>query len=165
MKGADGRIEKHPDSRIREALELVFRKFAELGSVRQVLLWFRQETLALPSLEYQRGLGQAAHWRLPVYNTIHKILCNPIYAGAYAFGRTLVERCRATHAAAPPSITAQADAYRSAASRVRRARGVVCSQAFCVANDAEGSSMSPTLAFTITPFICALSAISLRLRS
>lgn len=88
VKGADGRIEKHPDSRIREALELVFRKFAELGSVRQVLLWFRQETLALPSLEYQRGLGQVAHWRLPVYNTIHKILCNPIYAGAYAFGRT-----------------------------------------------------------------------------
>ena len=79
---------EHPDSRIREALELVFRKFAELGSVRQVLLWFRQETLALPSLEYERGLGQAAHWRLPVYNTIHKMLCNPIYAGAYAFGRT-----------------------------------------------------------------------------
>jgi hypothetical protein len=27
-------------------------------------------------------------WRLPVYNTILKILTNPCYAGAYAFGRT-----------------------------------------------------------------------------
>lgn len=89
VKAADGRIEKHPDSRIREALELVFRKFAELGSVRQVLLWFRQEKLALPSLEEERRAGRAVKWRLPVYNTIHKILCHPIYAGAYTFGRTI----------------------------------------------------------------------------
>jgi DNA invertase Pin-like site-specific DNA recombinase len=88
VRAEDGRIEKHPDSRIREALKMVFRKFAELGSVRQVLLWFRQEALALPSLEQERGVGRPVKWRLPVYSSIHKILCNPIYAGAYAFGRT-----------------------------------------------------------------------------
>ena len=38
VRTPDGHIEKHPDARIREALGLVFRKFAELGSVRQVLL-------------------------------------------------------------------------------------------------------------------------------
>jgi recombinase/recombinase-like zinc beta ribbon protein len=27
-------------------------------------------------------------WRLPAYNIVHNILTNPIYAGAYAFGRT-----------------------------------------------------------------------------
>ena len=27
-------------------------------------------------------------WKLPVYNTIHRLLTNPIYGGAYAFGRT-----------------------------------------------------------------------------
>jgi DNA invertase Pin-like site-specific DNA recombinase len=88
VRGADEPIEKHPDARIREALEMVFRKFAELGSARQVLLWFRQETLTLPSLEQERGVGGPVKWRLPVYSSIHKILCNPIYAGAYAFGRT-----------------------------------------------------------------------------
>jgi hypothetical protein len=67
---------------------MVFRKFAELGSVRQVLLWFRQETLTLPSAEPEPGGGRPVKWRVPVYSTIHKILCNPIYAGAYAFGRT-----------------------------------------------------------------------------
>ena len=75
-------------ARIRDALEMVFRKFAELGSVRQVLLWFRQETHTLPSAEPEHGVGRPVKWLLPVYSTIHKILCNPIYAGAYAFGRT-----------------------------------------------------------------------------
>jgi len=88
VRAADGRAEKHPDARIRDALQMVFRKFAELGSVRQVLLWFRQETLTLPSAEPEHGVGRPVKWRLPVYSTIHKILCNPIYAGAYAFGRT-----------------------------------------------------------------------------
>ena len=27
-------------------------------------------------------------WKLPAYNAVHNILTNPIYAGAYAFGRT-----------------------------------------------------------------------------
>src|SRR5690349_19653283 len=36
VRAADERAEKHPDARIRDALEMVFRKFAELGSVRQV---------------------------------------------------------------------------------------------------------------------------------
>jgi hypothetical protein len=27
-------------------------------------------------------------WKLPRYNTIHRLLTNPIYAGAYVFGRT-----------------------------------------------------------------------------
>src|SRR6202035_5440987 len=32
--------------------------------------------------------GRRLEWRAPVYNTIHRILCNPIYAGAYAYGRS-----------------------------------------------------------------------------
>ena len=34
------------------------------------------------------GGWSLVEWKLPVYNTIHHILTNPIYAGAYAFGRT-----------------------------------------------------------------------------
>src|ERR1700757_344511 len=47
-RGADDRLEQDPDKRIREALSLVFRKFAEIGSVRQLVLWLRQEGTALP---------------------------------------------------------------------------------------------------------------------
>jgi DNA invertase Pin-like site-specific DNA recombinase len=34
----DGRVEKHPDQRVQHAIELVFAKFTEVGSVRQTLL-------------------------------------------------------------------------------------------------------------------------------
>ena len=42
-RSADDRLEQDPDRRIREALSLVFRKFHEIGSVRQLVLWLRQE--------------------------------------------------------------------------------------------------------------------------
>lgn len=84
----DGRIEKHPDQRVQQALALVFEQFAAAGSVRQALLWFRQERVTLPSLDREPGWGGRVTWRLPVYNTVLKILTNPTYAGTYAFGRT-----------------------------------------------------------------------------
>jgi DNA invertase Pin-like site-specific DNA recombinase len=82
----DGRIDKDPDQRVQQALGLVFLKMTELGSVRQVLLWFRRQRAELPS----KGVEDAgkARWALPVYNTVHKILTNPMFAGAYAFGKT-----------------------------------------------------------------------------
>ena len=79
------RIEKDLDLRVREALTLVFRKFAELQSVRQVHLWFRQERITLPAVDHGPQ-GRHLQWKAPVYNTIHHILKNPIYAGAYAYG-------------------------------------------------------------------------------
>lgn len=82
----EGKIEKDPDQRVQQAIALVFSKMTELGSIRQVLLWFRRERAPLPSRELD-GPGRTL-WVLPVYNTVHKILTNPIFAGAYAFGKT-----------------------------------------------------------------------------
>ena len=81
------RIEKNPDQRVREALQLVFSKFAEFKSVRQVHLWLRDERVELP-VKSRAGETRGVVWRLPAYNVVHNILTNPIYAGAYAFGRT-----------------------------------------------------------------------------
>jgi hypothetical protein len=33
-------------------------------------------------------LGPRTVWKPPIYNAIHKIACNPVYAGAYCFGKT-----------------------------------------------------------------------------
>src|ERR1700681_4876757 len=43
-----GQIEIDPDERISSAIRLVFDKFQELGSARQVLLWARDQALQLP---------------------------------------------------------------------------------------------------------------------
>jgi hypothetical protein len=83
----DDRLEKDPDRRVQESIILVFRKFRDFGSIRQVLLWLRQEQIELPAITY--GVeGRQLIWKLPGYNTVHKTLTNPIYAGAYAHGRT-----------------------------------------------------------------------------
>jgi DNA invertase Pin-like site-specific DNA recombinase len=39
-KTEEQRLEKDPDLRMQEAIGLVFRQFTQIGSVRQMLLWF-----------------------------------------------------------------------------------------------------------------------------
>jgi len=67
----------------------VFRKFAELQTIRQVLVWCRQEKILLPTLaQNARAAAERITWRLPVYPTVHHMLTKPgLFAGAYAFGR------------------------------------------------------------------------------
>jgi DNA invertase Pin-like site-specific DNA recombinase len=81
---ASGQLEKDPDLRVQQALELVFHKMTELGSIRQVLIWFRQQNLDLPVLPI--GEEQVV-WKSPVYRCLWTILTHPLYAGAYAYGR------------------------------------------------------------------------------
>ncbi len=81
-------IEKTPDQRQRDAIELVFRKFGELRSVRQVHLWFRRREIAIPV----RDLGRKGiAWRVPHDSTLASMFRNPVYAGAYVYGRRRVE--------------------------------------------------------------------------
>lgn len=82
-----GRIEMDPDERIVEVIQLVFRKFRELGSARQVLLWAKHAGLQLPVLRQGPG-GPRIAWQAPAYHQILQMLQHPMYAGAYVFGRT-----------------------------------------------------------------------------
>jgi len=84
LKTVDQRLEKDPDRRVQEAIRLVFRKFRELGSVRQTLLWFLEEELQLPA----RRPDGVTVWKRPSYGTLWRVLTNPIYGGAYAYGKT-----------------------------------------------------------------------------
>ena len=82
---ADGEILLDPDEAIRGAIQTIFDRFAELGSVRQVWLWMRREGVQFPMRRFAHGENQ---WTVPT----HSVLESPVYAGAYAFGKTRRER-------------------------------------------------------------------------
>jgi DNA invertase Pin-like site-specific DNA recombinase len=85
----EGEILIDPDEAVSGAIATIFDRFAELGSVRQVWLWMRREGVQFPMRRFAHGEIQ---WVVPTYHQIHSVLENPVYAGAYAFGKTRRER-------------------------------------------------------------------------
>ena len=88
VKVGRDKIEMDPDLRVREAIGLVFTRFAEMQSIRQVFLSLRGDQIALPYINSKNSGQHQLLWKLPVYATVNNVLTNPVYAGAYAFGRT-----------------------------------------------------------------------------
>jgi hypothetical protein len=88
VKAGRDKIEMDPDLRVREAIGLVFTRFSEMQSIRQVFLSLRADRIALPYIDSKGSEQPQLMWKLPVYATVNNLLTNPVYAGAYAFGRT-----------------------------------------------------------------------------
>ena len=82
----DDRIEKDPDERVRAAIDLVFRKFAEFGSARRLYFWLGEQGIEMPAAA-SAGSTEHVVWKTPRYHNVLSLLQNPIYAGAYAYGR------------------------------------------------------------------------------
>lgn len=76
-----------PDQRLQEVIRLVFGKFRELGSARQVLLWMASQSIHFPYPTDGRTLT-SFEWRPMRYRNVISILKNPFYAGVYAYGKS-----------------------------------------------------------------------------
>jgi DNA invertase Pin-like site-specific DNA recombinase len=83
--GDGGALEKIPDRRVRQLIELLFAKFFEFGSARQVMLWLRAAQIQVASNRDRHG---TVEWKDPTSHYVYDVLTNPTYAGAYAYGRT-----------------------------------------------------------------------------
>ena len=70
------RIEKDPDERVRSVLELVFRRFDELQSLRQVMLWLLDKGIELPA-RVHGGTRREVSWTRPTYSRVRDIMENP----------------------------------------------------------------------------------------
>ena len=99
-----------PDRRLQEVIRLVFQKFRELGSARQVLLWMASQNIHFPYPSDGRTLT-SFEWRPIRYRNVISILKNPFYAGVYAYGKsekrtTIVDgRARKSYGHAKPMDT------------------------------------------------------------
>ena len=82
-----GGIELTPDRQIQEAIRSLFQRFESMGTLRQALLWYLQEQITFPRRCRQHGVT-TIEWRLPDYQQLLRILKNPTYAGAFAYGKS-----------------------------------------------------------------------------
>jgi DNA invertase Pin-like site-specific DNA recombinase len=87
VRTSDDRVEKDPDERIRAFIELIFRKFAELSSVRQLYFWLCHHQIKVPATV---GCANPTPkmWKAPRYHSLLSLLKNPLYAGVYAYGQS-----------------------------------------------------------------------------
>jgi DNA invertase Pin-like site-specific DNA recombinase len=88
-----GRIRVTPDEAVADAIKTVFSYFDQLQSARQVMLRLLAEDRKLPR---RATSDRRVRWVTASYKAIHDILTNPVFAGAYAYGRKRTER-RVTH--------------------------------------------------------------------
>jgi hypothetical protein len=61
------------------AIGLVFTRFAEMQSIRQVFLSLRGDQIELPYINSKSSGQHQLLWKLPVYATVNNLLTNPVY--------------------------------------------------------------------------------------
>jgi len=86
-----GQCAMSADEAVVHAMKTVFEKFDELDSARQVFFWWRDQDMKYPV----RRLRPRTHpvvWLKPSYAMVLRTLHNPIYSGAYVFGKSKTVR-------------------------------------------------------------------------
>lgn len=76
-----------PDLRLQEVIRLVFTRFRQLGSARQVLLSMKADQVHFPRPS-DEGCMTRFEWMPIRYRNVIAILKNPFYAGVYVYGKS-----------------------------------------------------------------------------
>ena len=76
-----------PDLRLQEVIRLIFERFRELGSARQVLLSMTTDQIHFPRPS-DEGRMTNLEWMPIRYRNVISVLKNPFYAGVYAYGKS-----------------------------------------------------------------------------
>ena len=83
----DGAIVFDPDEQVQAVVRLLFRKFAELGTLHGLLRYLADRDIKL-GVRVREGPGKGELvWRRPNRMTLQNVLKHPLFAGAYAYGR------------------------------------------------------------------------------
>ena len=83
----EGEIRLDPDERVRDAVQLFFACFERLGSAAAVTRYFEDQRQVFPHRDGWGSVSVAASWGALSVSRAATVLHNPIYAGAYAYGR------------------------------------------------------------------------------
>ena len=83
-----GRIVLDPDEAVQEAVRLVFALFEQFGSALAVVTYFAEHHLCLPTRWWGGKQADELIWGRLSHGRVLDMLHSPLYAGAYAYGRT-----------------------------------------------------------------------------
>lgn len=78
------RIVLDPDEQVQQAVRLIFQRFRIDGNAYAVTRYFARNGLEMPKRD--RGTGEL-RWTRPRYTWVKNVLQNPLYTGAYVYGR------------------------------------------------------------------------------
>lgn len=91
VRRPSGEVSFDPDEQVHHVVQLIFRKFDQLGTLNAVLQYLVRHNVQL-GIRVRSGLGKGElEWHRPNRMTLQNLLKNPIYAGAYAYGRRQVD--------------------------------------------------------------------------
>jgi DNA invertase Pin-like site-specific DNA recombinase len=91
VERASGAIALDPNEQVQTVVRLLFRKFAQLGTVNALLRYLVVHQIQLGMREpHGPGRGEVI-WRRPSRATLQNLLKHPIYAGAYVYGRRPID--------------------------------------------------------------------------
>jgi DNA invertase Pin-like site-specific DNA recombinase len=91
LKLPQGEVLLDPDEQVRATVQLVFDKFAELGSFGKVYRYFTRHKICVGSRVQQGPRRGELVWRPLTRAMLGRMLHHPIYAGAYSYGRRRVD--------------------------------------------------------------------------
>ena len=86
-----GEVVKDPDEQAQAVVALIFEQFACCGTINGVLQYLAHHHIQLPCRVCNGKDQEQLHWRAPCRGTLSSLLHNPIYAGAYVYGRRRVD--------------------------------------------------------------------------
>jgi DNA invertase Pin-like site-specific DNA recombinase len=96
LKLPHGEVVLDPDEQVRATVNLVFAKFAELGSFGKVYRYLRQNKTCVGCRVHCGPRRGELVWRPVSRALLGRMLHHPIYAGAYSYGRRRVDPKRTT---------------------------------------------------------------------
>ena len=91
IRRPSGEVTFDPDEQVQQVICLIFRQFEELGSLNGVLRYLVEHGVEL-GMRVRSGPDKGElEWHRPNRMTLQCLLKNPMYAGAYAYGRRQVD--------------------------------------------------------------------------
>jgi DNA invertase Pin-like site-specific DNA recombinase len=82
-----GEIQFDPDEQVQQVVQLIFRKFGELGTLGGLVRYLAHNQIQL-GVRVREGASKGELvWRRPNRATLQTMLKHPLYAGSYAYGR------------------------------------------------------------------------------